>query len=105
MPYDINALQDHLPSRIRQFRKHLNLSQAEFGNLLSLDQTVISAMETGRQTMTLTTVYALIGLGCNPTWLFLSEPPMIRPEGDAPASLEVRETRSGTEYIIRVKKE
>ncbi|OJW75691.1 helix-turn-helix transcriptional regulator [Spirosoma sp. 48-14] len=92
-----------LADRFRQYRKHLGLSQTEFGQRIELDQTAVSAIEKGRQDVTIRTVYKLIELDCNPNWLLLDEGPMqLSKLSSQGASLEVRQVGSKTEYIIRV---
>jgi DNA-binding XRE family transcriptional regulator len=104
MPDINNPHYESVPGRLREFRKHLGLSQEEFGKLLDLDQTAISGMEVGRQDPTLKTIYTLIGVDCNPTWLLLADGPMLfsNLKQDA-ASLMVRTKGDVTEYVVRVK--
>jgi transcriptional regulator with XRE-family HTH domain len=93
-----------VPGRLRSFRKHLGLSQEEFGKLLGLDQTAVSGMEVGRQDVTLKTIYSLISVDCNPTWLLLAEGPMLYSNiKQEQANLIVRTSSDVTEYVVRVK--
>ncbi len=100
-----NPHYESLPLRLRQFRMHLGLSQAAFAELLGFDQTAISTMETGKQDITLKTIYRLMNADCNPIWLLSGVGPWQLSKVTHPdASVEVRKLPGATEYVVRVQK-
>ena len=47
-------------------------------------------------------LYALIDLGCSPTWLLLGEGPMLRTADTSP-TVEVGKKGGVTEYVVRIR--
>ncbi|MGF7218653.1 transcriptional regulator with XRE-family HTH domain [Spirosoma lacussanchae] len=102
---DIGNQHQSVRLRLREFRQHLKLNQGEFGALLGLDQTQVSAMEKGKSDLTIKTLYALVKLDCNPMWLLLGQSPVqLSAATNPPATVEVRERAQHVEYIIQVPK-
>ncbi|PHK34706.1 hypothetical protein VF13_37845, partial [Nostoc linckia z16] len=61
------------------------------------------AMEKGKSDLTVKTLYALIGLDCNPMWLLLGQAPMqLSSVANPPATVERRQTSDSVEYVVRV---
>ncbi|GAB4052457.1 helix-turn-helix domain-containing protein [Spirosoma litoris] len=104
MAENINTHYESHQERFKQYRKHLGLSQTEFGDKLGLTQVTVSAIEKGKQDITIRTIYDLVELDCNPNWLVLNIAPMRLSQVGVGPTVEVIEYKELTEYRLRVKK-
>lgn len=99
---NVNSYYQTHQDRFRQYRKHLGLSQVEFGEKLGLTQVTVSAIEKGKQDVTIRTIYDLAGLDCNPNWLLLNQGPQRLSQVEKGPTVEVRQLNGSVEYAIRV---
>lgn len=66
-------------SRIKELRKHLNLTQDDFGERIGIKKSAVSHMESGRNTPSAQTIAMICDkFGVNREWLVTGSGPMFR---------------------------
>lgn len=66
--------------RIKELRRHLNLTQEEFGAKIGIKKSAISQLESGKSTPSAQTVSMMCDkFGVNREWLVTGSGPMFRP--------------------------
>lgn len=87
--------------RLVHVRKHLNLTQAEFADILGINRANLSAIENGRENRKLpngTTYIIEKELSINPTWFETGEGNMIIPPSENRGPLKFSDSGKGFEY-------